>query len=175
MKAITYLQKVGAIPEFDLWDLKMAAVVLTEELFCEEMVMEPDCLDWTQETNHDHDLFEQRCNLILYGSSGNTQDLFLEILPITDTNTLQSLIKELLDLRMFYFSLHKEIQGENVSAASEEEWFINLYNEFVEAAPQEKFSSKSEVLRFFYSGALTEVGEKILKEKNLTEKAGKTM
>jgi hypothetical protein len=175
MKAITYLQKVGAIPEFDTWDLKMAAVVLTEELFCEDMVMEPDCLDWTQEVNQDHHLFNQRCNLILYGSSGNTQDLFLELLPITDTNTLQGFIRELLDLRMFYYGLHKEVRGEDVSSNSEEEWFINLYNDFVDMGSNEKFSSKSEILRFYYSGSLTEIGEKILKEKDLLKRTGKSI
>lgn len=167
MKAITYLQNMGALPQFDLWDLKMAVIVIADELFSEELMMEPDCSDWVQSVNHNSELFKQRCDLIFYASSGNVKELVSVLLPLEDGKVIQGLIEELLELRLFLHSLYKGDSWDK--AGNKDEWFVRLYNDFVEMNPPERFESKANILRFYYSGFLTEVGEKILKNLNIPQ------
>lgn len=166
MKAIKYLQKLGAIPKFDPWDLKMAIIVIADELYCEESVMEPDCLDWVQEVNEDMDLFNQRCELVLYSTSSNLEKLMETMEPIQDVSLLTELIQQLIELRLFYFSLESDSFPDGCQ--SEEEWFTKLYNDFVGLKPPQHFESRSEVFMFYYGGSLTPVGESALKSKNVS-------
>lgn len=165
MKAISYLQKLGAIPQYDIWDIKMAIIVIADELFCEEFVMEPDCVQWTQDVNHDHDLFEQRCDLILYATSSNLPDLMGVLGPIEDRKTLIELIRELLEIRMFYFSMEIEMDPGDFDESDEK--FTKMYNEFAGLKPSQYFDSKSQILQFYCNGAITEIGEAALKKQGI--------
>lgn len=165
MKAISYLQKLGAIPQYNLWDIKMAIIVIADELFCEESVMEPDCVEWTQAVNHDHELFEQRCDLILYATSSNIPELMRVMKPIEDRKLLIELIRELLELRLFFFSM--EIGMDPGDFDDSDEKFTKLYNEFVGLRPSQQFDSKSQILQFYCSGSITEIGESALKKRGI--------
>lgn len=162
MKAISYLQKLGAIPKYNLWDLKMSIVVIADELFCEEMVMEPDCVAWTQKAESSEE-FEKRCDVIAYATTGNVPDLLSSLEGFNDVEELKELIEELLEIRLFYHSMFLEETGE-LKDLEGEEWFVKSYNSLIGLGPKESFETRSHILRFFFSGALTEAGEELIKE-----------
>lgn len=162
MKAITYLQNIGAIPKYEIHDLKMAVIVITSEFFMEEMMMEPDCVGWTQKASTTEE-FAHRCDIIAYATSGNVPDLLRNLETLNDKVVLQELIEELLEIRLFYFSMFSDQEG-NPQDFQGEEWFVKSYNSLINLGPTESFTSSSHILRFFFCGALKEAGEEIVKE-----------
>lgn len=170
MKAIAYLQKIGAIPEFNLRDLQLAVVVIASELFEEGMMVEPDCVQWTQQSSHDEespwDCFSKRCEIIECATNSNLEGLVPLLSKVDNAGALKDLIEELIEIRLFYFSFFAE-QDQPDQEADNDEWFVNLYNQLVGLSKGETFTSKSQILRFFYTGALSEVGNIILKNRGV--------
>ena len=162
MKAIQYLQNMGAIPRYDVRDLKLAALVICSEFFIEEMMMEPDCVAWTQKAESSEE-FEKRCDVIAYATTGNVPDLLSSLEEFNDVEELKELIEELLEIRLFYHSMFLEETGE-LKDLEGEEWFVKSYNSLIGLGPKESFETRSHILRFFFSGALTEAGEELIKE-----------
>lgn len=166
MKAITYLQNLGAIPQFQVRDLQLAVVVIVSELFDEGMMVEPDCVGWTQKQLPGDGLtaFSERCEIIAAATNGDLDSLLPLLRNLTDLEDLKDLIEELLEIRLFYFSLYK---GAEPPSEDEDRWFVTMYNEMVSLNPQSEFETKSQILRFFFSGSLNEVGEMLLKSKGV--------
>lgn len=165
MKAISYLQKLGALPKCDIWDLQMAIITIADEMFSHSTIVEPDCLEWVQSAagvEGEGDSFEKRCNLILFATSGDVRALGPTLFSVTDEKVLEDLIKELLEVRLMFHGL--SVGGEESFNVSEnEDWFVSSFNEMAGLPPSEFFQSKSQILRFYYSGALSEIGETVIK------------
>lgn len=131
-------------------------------------MMEPDCVAWTQKAKTPEE-FNRRCDIIAYATTGNVPDLLSSLEKFDDSEELQELIEELLEIRLFYYSMFLEETGDFDSLEGEE-WFVKSYNSLIGLGPLESFPSKSHILRFFFCGALNEAGEEIIKE---VEKQGK--
>lgn len=164
MKAIQYLQNIGAIPKFDVHDLKMSVITISREFFTEEMMMEPDCVAWTQKAQSTEE-FIKRCDVIAYATTGNVPELLSSLEGIDNSEDIRELIEELLEIRLFYHSMFLD-ESRNLTDLEGEEWFVQSYNSLVGLGPEESFPSKSQILRFFFCGALNEAGEEIVKEIN---------
>lgn len=170
MKALKYLQKMGAIPEYDKWDVLMAIVVIVTDFYSPDMVMEPDVLDWVQQADSEND-FSERCDIVSYATSGAVKALFPFIcdkpLPF-----LKELLECLIDTKVRIFSvIHMEDDKEDdKEEMMEEEWFATVYNEMVGLKGKKRFPTKSTILHTYCGGALTDGGQSILASLAGTEK-----
>lgn len=166
MKALKYLQKVGAIPEYDKWDVLMAIVVIVTDFYSPDMVMEPDVLDWVQQADSEED-FSERCDIVSYATSGAVKALFPFIcdkpLPF-----LKGLLECLIDTKVRIFSVINMEDDEEEMA--EGEWFATVYNEMVGLKGKKRFPTKSTILHTYCGGALTDGGQSILASLAGTEK-----
>jgi hypothetical protein len=158
MKALRYLQKVGAVPEYENWDLLMSLVVICNELYSPEVMVEPDVIEWVQASESDEE-FIKRCDCILFGTSGDVRAFFPHIHK-QPSSFLKELIEVLLETRLALFCI---CDGKNFNL-DDEGWFINEYNNRVGLKGKKRFPSKSSVLHTYYSGSLTDVGQQILSE-----------
>jgi hypothetical protein len=170
MKAISYLQRIGAIPDFNLKDLQLAVIAITGELFEKGMMVEPDCVQWTQDSSHDEDSpwdsFSKRCDIIAHATEGDVEGLVPLISKVDSVHALKRLIEDLLEIRLFYLSFLTDEDPLN-QESHQDEWFVRLYNQLVALEKGEDFQTKTQILHFFYSGALTPVGENLLKLKGV--------
>lgn len=171
MKAITYLQNLGVIPPYDTWDLKMSIVTISEEMFCDEIEVDPEQAEWTLEVKNDPLQFDKRCKLAQYSITSDIPRLVNELTEVKDEDTLKGLINELLELRLFLFNA---VTGGGFEDIIDEPLFVKLYNQLVGLKSSDHFPSKSSILQFYYNGTLTPVGEKTLRKYGITLKRGKT-
>lgn len=160
MKAINYLQRIGAIPQYSLWDLQMAVVVITDDFFNASTLVEPDCLEWVQSADSET-LFLQRLNLIAFSTSGDVRALGPTLFSISDTETLKELVRELIELKLLHFALSNG-DLEPYNKVKDESWFVDSYNKLIEMPLAAQFVSKAQILAFYYSGSVREVGEAVL-------------
>lgn len=158
MKALRYLQKVGAVPEYNNWDLLMSLVVICSEFYSPETLMEPDCVQWVQLADSDED-FVARCDSILYGTSGDVRAFFPHIHK-QSPEFLRELIEVLLETRLILFSI---LEGKDFDPDNDK-WFTDEYNFRVGLKGKKKFPSKSSILHTYFNGALTDAGQEILAE-----------
>ncbi len=158
MKALQYLQKVGAVPEYSNWDLLMSLVVICNELYASEVMMEPDAIEWVQlaESNEE---FKVRCDCIFYGTSGDVRAFFPHINK-QSPELLKELIEVLLETRLAIFSI---ADGEDFDF-EDDSWFTREYNDRVGLKGKKRFPSKSAILHTYYNGSLTDAGQEILSE-----------
>lgn len=158
MKALAYLQKVGAVPDYDSWDLLMSLVVISSELYSPDLVLEPDCIEWVQQSDSDEE-FKLKCECLLYGMSGDIRAFFPHICK-QPPSFLKELIQVLLETRLALFAME---DCEDFDTANDE-WFTKEYNERVGLRGKKRFPSKSAVLHTFYNGSLTDAGQEIMAE-----------
>lgn len=168
MKAIAYLQKLGAIPPFDPWDLKMSIVVIADELFMDEATYELDLslADHPSKENLAPKVLEQWSNLVQCSTKSDIPGLAKVLENIDDTEILVRAIEKLLELRLFYFSRELGVVGDR--SLRDEKWFTMLYNDFAGLNLPTRFKSKSEIVQFYCSGAITEIGEKALEDRKVS-------
>lgn len=163
MKALSYLQKVGAIPDYDKWDLLMAIVVIVTDFYSPDFIADPDVVEWVQEGDSDEE-FEKRAEAVLYSTSGDVKALFPHICN-SEVSFLKELLEVLIEIRLKVYSF---IEGKPFIKDSAD--FASLYNEMVGLKGGSKFPSKSMILHSYCSGALTDGGQEILANLAGTEK-----
>lgn len=159
MKALSYLQKVGAIPEYDTWDLAMSLVVITKVLFAEEYAFTIDPLEMPWVHSGDKNTCAGRLECAFYGISGDVRALFPHICN-KDSEFLTGLIKSLLEARVM---LHGMSESFCVDLDNDEE-FAEVYNDLIGLTGKRKFPTKSAVFHHFFNGAFTDAGQEILSE-----------
>lgn len=155
MKALSYLQKVGAVPDYDSWDVLMAVVVIITDFYSPDMLIEPDIVDWVQQASDQGD-FEERCNGIFYGSSGDVRALFPHICD-KPAPFLKGLLEALIDTKL---RIHCAINAPEQDV--EGDWFATTYNNMVGLKGKRRFPTKMSILHTYCSGALTDSGQEIL-------------
>lgn len=61
--------KKAQIKSYDPEHVCFAILAISEVFYSDtRLVMEPDCCPWVQEDNHDHQLFEERCDALMYST-----------------------------------------------------------------------------------------------------------
>lgn len=158
MKALNYLQKVGAIPDYNTWDLAMSLVVITRVLFGKEyaFTIDPSEVPWVHGENGDSS--KERSECAFYGVSGDVRALFPHICN-KDSDFLMELIKSLLEARV---ALHRV--SESYQLKLDDRDFVNSYNEMIGLTGNKKFPTKSSIFHHFFNGSFTDVGQEILSE-----------
>jgi hypothetical protein len=155
MKALNYLQKVGAIPSYESWDLLMSLVVIVTDFFSPDLMVEPDVLDWVQDSESS-DEFEDRCNAIVYATSGDVRALFPHIYD-KPVPFLRDLLEALIDIRLRIY-----VFAAPSAKSHAKDWFSENYNDMVGLKGDKRFPSKSTILHSYCSGSLTDGGQEIL-------------
>ena len=142
----------------------MAVIVIADEMFDLSTAINTTYPNWVKSaggSEEEHDMFILRCRLISLATSGDVRSLAPILLSVTSEKILKDLILELLEIRLLFFGLNLgDVQSMNVS--DDEEWFVNNFNDLAGLPLSEHFHSKSQILRFYYSGALTGIGEEII-------------
>lgn len=164
MKALKYLQKVGAIPSYEAWDVLMSIVVIVTDFYSPDLTMEPDVLDWVQNASDNGD-FESRCNAILFATSGDVRALFPHIYN-KPVSFLKELLEELVDLRLKMYVFISDFTVDE----SDDGWFSEAYNDMVGLKGNKRFPSKASIIHSYCSGSLTDGGQEILANLAGTEK-----
>jgi hypothetical protein len=111
MKALQYLRKHNAAPALDRQVLLSTVIYFTNTFFNSHTIMEPDCLEWVQRGNWveggSHELFDERCDLILYATAGDVRAL-TPFLVKQDDQTLYELFVELISLLVMYQAMSED-------------------------------------------------------------------
>lgn len=163
MKALRYLQKVGAIPPYDSWDILMAIVVIISDFYSVPMLIEPDIIEWVQEAENDKD-FKSRCDAIWFSTSGDIRALFPHIYD-KPAPFLKSLLEAIVDLKV---SIYRISNPAKIDQGKEQ--FAEDYNDMVGLKGNKRFPSKSAIIHTYCSGTLTDMGQEILSSLAGTEK-----
>lgn len=156
MKALQYLQKVGAMPDYNNWDLLMALTVLCQELYSHDTMLEPDCLEWVQQSESDEE-FLLKSDCVLYGTSGDVRAFFPHICK-QPVPFLKDLIQVLLETRLALYAI---ADGDEFDT-EDDDWFSSEYNDRVGLKGKKRFPSKSSILHTYCNGSLTDAGQEIL-------------
>ena len=168
MSVNDYLRKVGALKPYDRGDVLCGIALICEELFEPRDVQEPDCVQWTQQSPYtEEDNFDVRCDLILYGTSGNVTDL-LATARKSPTYLVEEALEQLLKIRLFNYAcyLYFHVNGEKGPEPWDQdfdskEWNVNMMNLFLDfEKEEEKFCKWDQVLDIYKDGTLSDCGVK---------------
>ena len=172
------LRKMSILTPYKREDVLCGIALICEELFGPEDVQEPDCVRWTQrafhhdEFGHDYDEdkvdFELRCDLILYGTSGNVTKL-LATAHKAPTYRIEEALEELLKLRLFNWAMYLYYHVNNEEGTNpcdqdfdSPEWNTEMWNNFTgfEKGAPDYYDTWEEVLNVYKDGTLSELGQK---------------
>lgn len=154
MKAIDYLRKFGAAPEYNRNSVLSTIIFFTHSYFNSHTIMEPDCLSWVQdgwrEEGGNHEQFEERCSLILYTTAGDVRAAMPYLVKQTD-KTLYELMIELFDLMVMYQGMAEGDMDSYETMQDPKHW-ATLWNNLLGIKKKsEKWSSKAEIIEAYSS------------------------
>jgi hypothetical protein len=165
MTADNYLRKAGALPAYKKSDVLCGLALICEELFAPQMVVEPDCISWTQESpDTPEDNFGIRTDFILYGTSGNVGKL-LKVARKASTWLCEQALEELVVIHIHNYANYKYfvLDEEKGTPPWEQphqtnKWLVQMMNESQGLEGDESFWTWGEVLHIYKSGDLSECG-----------------
>lgn len=154
MKAIDYLRKFDAAPNYNRNSVLSTIIFFTHNYFNSHTIMEPDCLSWTQggwrEDGGSHEEFEKRCSLILYTTAGDVRAA-MPYLVRQDDKTLYELMVELLDLMVMYQGMAEGDMDSYESMKDPKHW-ATLWNNLLGIKKKsEQWSNKAEIVEAYSS------------------------
>lgn len=157
MKVLKYLQRVGAVPRATKEDLLMSLVSIINDFFTPITTVKPETIPWVKEASSNKEEYQRRYDLLLLCTSGDIRAAFPAISQ-EDESSLQTLIEELLKVRMYIYALGK---GQKV-VPDTDEFFIECFNEMLGLEEGNCFVSKPQLMSFYYSDKMNPAGKAII-------------
>ena len=158
MRALDFLERIGAIRKSSQWELMMSLVCITQEFNSLDDVIDPEFIEWVQESESMAE-YELRCDAIMLSTSGDVRALY-PLISVQTEHFLKSLISVLISIRVALFCRE---QGRDYSDKDDKD-FVRNYNDMVSAGKENGFASKSEILKYYYSEELVETGKQIISQ-----------
>jgi len=154
MKAVNYLRKFDAAPEYDRDSILATIIFFTHHYFNSHTIMEPDCLSWVQDgwrgENGTKERFDERCDLILYTTAGDVR-ASMPYLIKQDDQTLYELMVELMDLMVMYQGMAEGDMDSWESMKDTKHW-AKLWNNLLGIEKKkEMWGNKAEVIEAYSS------------------------
>lgn len=156
MRAIQYLQKVGAFPKYKSEDCLMAVITMTKSLFFPETITYPGSVKWVKGARDESEATNMS-NAVIFSTSGDVRALYPHIYD-KSVDFLRGLIETLIEISAYLCA-----QGDGYTLdLSDDNKVVEFYNDLLQLRGSNRFKSKSLITHLYCSGALSRSGEEVL-------------